>query len=140
MQESWPQASDAAEELAARFYDRLFEIEPDVHRLFASTDMAAQRQKLGDMLRSIIMVLDEPEQLVPSAAALGRRHVEYGVVDRHYDVVGEALRDALAATLGARFTPELRDAWIEAYALLASVMKRASHRPVGGAASAAAAP
>jgi hemoglobin-like flavoprotein len=126
VQESWPEAADAAEALAVRFYTRLFEIEPAAHRLFASTDMALQRQKLVDMLRSIVAVLDRPEQLVPNAAALGRRHVDYGVEERQYDAVGEALRDALAATLGDRFTPELRDAWVEAYALLASVMKRAA--------------
>jgi hemoglobin-like flavoprotein len=132
VQESWPEAADAAERLAVRFYARLFEFEPDAHHLFASTDMVVQRQKLVDMLRTIVAVLDAPEQLIPSAAALGRRHVHYGVADRQYDAVGEALRDALAETLGARFTPEVRSAWTEAYTLLASVMKRAAHRPTTG--------
>ena len=126
MQDSWPQAADAAEALAVRFYARLFEIEPAAHRLFAATDMTLQRQKLVAMLRAVVAVLDQPDELVPSAAALGRRHVDYGVDERQYDAVGEALRDALAATLGDRFTPAVREAWVEAYALLASVMKRAA--------------
>jgi nitric oxide dioxygenase len=123
--ETWP-ATDAEEDaLATRFYARLFELDPGTSALFASTDMVAQRRKLMDMLRWMLQALDTPEHLVPGTAHLARRHVQYGVVERHYDLVGEALRDALADTLGARCTPAVRDAWIEAYALLAGVMLRA---------------
>src|SRR5437879_4775435 len=127
LQQSWPDTAEAADALAARFYARLFEIDPGAQALFASVDMTAQRRKLTDMLGSIITILDAPERLVPNAAALARRHVHYGVHDAHYETVGEALRDAFAETLGDRFTPEVRDAWAEAYALLASVMKRTTH-------------
>lgn len=128
VQANWPTTAASGEELAVRFYARLFEIAPDVQPLFASTDMVAQREKLMDMLGAVVRVLDDPDRLIPDAAALGRRHTGYGARDRHYEVVGEALRDALSETLGPAFTSELRDAWMEAYALLSGVMRRAAAR------------
>ena len=127
VQESWP-AGDAAERLAERLYARLFALDPTCARLFAGADMAAQRRKVSEMLAWIVTVLDAPERLVPAAAALGRRHAAYDVTARHYALLGEAFRDALADALGARYTPEVASAWAEAYALLAGVMRRAAGR------------
>jgi hemoglobin-like flavoprotein len=127
LEASWPATDEAAEALARHFYARLFEIDPSAAALFAATDMTAQRRKLTDMLRWMVHALDMPDELVPGTAALARRHVQYGATDHHYDSVGDALRDALAETLGERFTPDVRAAWVEGYALLASVMKRTAH-------------
>jgi len=129
--DSWALASANADELATRFYAFLFEIDPAASRLFAATDMTAQRRKFTDMLAAIVRAIDEPRELVPTAAALARRHVGYGVVDRHYDTVGESLLHAIQGTIGDRFTAETRAAWLEAYALLASVMRRAAARASG---------
>ena len=131
VQDSWALAAPAADDLARHFYAHLFEIDPSAARLFAGTDMAAQRMKFTDMLAAIVRAIDEPVELVPGAASLARRHTGYGVEDRHYDSVGEALVWALAQTLGGAFTPEVRTAWVEAYALLASLMRRAAARVSG---------
>ena len=131
IQESWSLAASSVDELTIRFYARLFEIDPGAARLFAGTDMVSQRRKFADMMHAIVAAIDEPRQLVPGAAALARRHVAYGVEDRHYDSVGDAFLHALAQSLGAAFTDEVRTAWSEAYALLASVMRRAANRPSG---------
>ncbi|RWO35696.1 MAG: hemin receptor, partial [Mesorhizobium sp.] len=53
---------------------------------------------------------------------LAKRHVTYGVEERHYPIVGQALIETLAAGLGTAFTPAVREAWEAAYGLLASVM------------------
>ena len=39
--------------------------------------------------------------------------------------MGEALLTAIGTTLGADYTQEIHDAWADAYALVAAVMKRA---------------
>ncbi|MFA9474286.1 MAG: globin domain-containing protein [Filomicrobium sp.] len=41
---------------------------------------------------------------------LGRKHVDYGVKDEHYQPVGEALIFTLEKGLGGDFTPEVKDA------------------------------
>ena len=54
------------------------------------------------------------------------RHVQYGVVDEDYDVVGTALLQALSDTLGHQFTPTVEAAWVEVYGLVAGAMKAAA--------------
>jgi hemoglobin-like flavoprotein len=76
------------------------------------------------MLATIVRAIDEPDELVPASAALGRRHAGYGVEERHYESVGDALFWALGQTLGDRYTPEAHAAWHEAYALLSALMRR----------------
>ena len=46
--------------------------------------------------------------------------------DEHYDTVGAALLWTLGQGLGDGFTPEVSEAWTEAYTLLASTMKTAA--------------
>ena len=77
------------------------------------------------MLSDIVANLDQLDDLIPTVAALGRRHRDYGVRDADYDRVREALLGAIGSALGDAFTREVRSAWEEAYALMASVMKRA---------------
>jgi hemoglobin-like flavoprotein len=111
---------------AARiFYDRLFTLDPALRPLFASSDMSRQGNKLMASLGFVVGGLHKPETILPDVRALARRHVGYGVQDSHYATVGQALIETLEIGLGAAFTPQVRDAWICAYALLASVMQQA---------------
>ena len=75
------------------------------------------------MISVAVNGLSRIETLVPAIEALGRRHVGYGVRDRHYLTVGEALLWTLEQGLGKDFTPETKQAWIEAYGLLATTMQ-----------------
>jgi hemoglobin-like flavoprotein len=52
-------------------------------------------------------------------------HRRYGVRDADFDTVGEALLWALKQGLGTAFTPEVREAWATAYALVSDVMRDA---------------
>jgi hemoglobin-like flavoprotein len=122
--------SDAA---ASLFYTRLFELDPDLRSLF-KTDMAPQRRAVMAMLAAVINGLDHLDTLVPVIEDLGRCHVGYGVKDADYDTVGQALLDALQQGLGDGFTSEIREAWAEAYALLAGVMRNAAKETTRAAA------
>jgi hemoglobin-like flavoprotein len=111
-----------AQDAAALFYARLFELDPTLRALFP-TNLQRQGTLLMQMIGVAVANLDRADTLVPTVEALGRRHVDYGVQDRHYDVVGRALIDTLAQGLGSQFTPDVRDAWGAAYNLLATTMK-----------------
>ena len=128
VQASWSTVAANIDALTRQFYEHLFDIDNGATRLFAGVDMAAQREKLARSLAVVIASLDNLEQLVPHIAALGKRHVNYGIEQRHYDSVGDALLWALRDTLGSSFTTELHEAWAEAYTLVASVMQRALTR------------
>jgi len=122
---SWPAVAANADMLTVRFYERLFEIDDSAARLFAGIDMTTQRARLAQALAVVVKSLDDPDRLLPAIAALGKRHAHYGVESHHFDSVGQALLVALADSLGEEFNPDVRRAWTDAYALVASVMRRA---------------
>jgi hemoglobin-like flavoprotein len=127
VQETFATVAPIADDVAALFYRRLFEIDPSLERMFRG-DMAEQRKKLMQMLTAAVKGLTRLDQLVPVVEDLGRRHAGYGVADAHYDTVGAALLWTLEKGLGNAFTPEVRDAWATVYGVLASTMKNAAAR------------
>src|SRR3954452_16576403 len=90
VQETFATITPIADDAAALFYRRLFELDPSLQAMFRG-DMAEQRRKLMQMLTAAVKGLAHLEQLVPVVQDLGRRHAGYGVEDRHYDTVGAAL-------------------------------------------------
>lgn len=72
------------------------------------------------------MALDKLETIRPALENLGRRHVGYGVEERHYDLVGAALLWTLQEGLGDRYTAAVREAWTAAYSTLAAIMREAA--------------
>jgi hemoglobin-like flavoprotein len=126
VQESFAKVVPIAEQAAALFYRNLFDRDPALKDLFRG-DMVAQGRKLMQMIGTAVNGLDRLDGLVPVVRDLGRRHVHYGVLPQHYDTVGAALIDTLAAGLGPAFTPEVRQAWLTVYGVLATTMKNAAH-------------
>ena len=107
------------------FYDRLFEIDPSTRPLFRQTNLAEQRLKIIAALNMVVQGLDHLDQLVGSIEALGRRHIRYGVSERHYESVGLALLWMLERMLGRAWTPTAAEAWSTAYGALANAMRHA---------------
>jgi hemoglobin-like flavoprotein len=132
VQASFVSIATIADDAAVLFYQRLFELDPSLRPMFRG-DMAEQRKKLMQMITAAVKGLDRLEQLVPVVQDLGRRHVGYGVEDRHYETVGKALIWTLEAGLGRAFTPDVKDAWIAVYTLLATTMQNAAREAVAAA-------
>ena len=122
---SWRAVEPIADEAAAMFYDRLFELDPNLRLLFRHTDMSSQRTKLLTALGAVVAGLDRLDRVVPALEELGRRHAGYGVEDRHYETVGSALLWTLEQGLGEVWNADLDDAWSTAYATVSSVMRDA---------------
>lgn len=110
--------SDNAAEM---FYQHLFEMYPSLRPLF-KRDMKKQGRMLMQMIDFAVKGLDDPETILPTIQALGKRHIGYGVKEEYYDTVGKALLWTLEQGLGSDFTQEAKEAWGEAYKLLASAM------------------
>jgi hemoglobin-like flavoprotein len=118
---SFRQVAPMADQAAALFYARLFELDPELRPLFRG-DLQEQGRKLMTMLATAVAALDRLETIVPAVRALGARHAGYGVTEEHYATVGAALLWTLEKGLGAEFTPAVRDAWTSVYSLLANTM------------------
>ena len=128
VQDSFRQVAAIAETAAQLFYARLFELDPDLELLFKG-NLTEQGRKLMQMLGLAVNSLDRMEQLLPVVQSLGTRHAGYGVRDKDYDTVGQALLWTLQQGLGEAFTPDVEAAWTNVYATLASAMQSGSVTP-----------
>ena len=128
VQDSFRRVAPIAETAAQLFYARLFELDPDLELLFKG-NLSEQGRKLMQMLALAVSSLDRMEQLLPVVRSLGTRHVSYGVRDKDYDTVEQALLWTLRKGLGEAFTPDVEAAWSNVYATLASAMQSGSGTP-----------
>jgi hemoglobin-like flavoprotein len=125
VQSSFEKVAPIAPEAADIFYARLFEIAPEVRKLFPE-DLTEQKGKLMSMLTTAVTNLHQVDKIIPAVEDLGRRHVDYGVTADQYKPVGEALIYTLEKGLGDDFTPDVKDAWVATYTTVQSVMTKAA--------------
>ncbi len=125
VQESFQKVAPIADKAADIFYDRLFEVAPQVRPMFPA-EMSNQKEKLMKTLGVAIQNLHQVETVLPTIKELAVKHIDYGVKDEHYDIVGGALLYTLEKGLGDAWTSELKDAWAEVYNTVATVMKDAA--------------
>lgn len=107
---------------ADMFYERLFYMAPSLRHMFPE-DMRDQKRKLIVMLAAAVNGLENLDALAPVLMQLGARHAGYGVKDHHYKTVGEALIWTLERGLADQFTPEVEQAWVRVYLLVAATMQ-----------------
>lgn len=122
IKESFKKVQGSADAVAEAFYSRLFTIDPDLKPLFKG-DIREQGRKLMAALTVAVNNLSNPGAIVPALQEMGKRHRAYGVKDKDYDTVAAALLWTLEQGLREDFTPECKQAWTEAYTLVATVMK-----------------
>lgn len=125
VQTTWEKCVPIADQAAALFYGKLFELDPNLKPMFKS-DIKEQGKKLMQMITAAVRGLSDLNRLVPVVQDLGRRHVGYGAKDEHYATVGTALLWTLEKGLGDAFTPEVKEAWATVYGVLATTMQKAA--------------
>ena len=126
VQDSFNQVLPIADSAAGLFYNKLFILDPSLRQMFKG-DIEDQGKKLMQTLGMAVGSLTKLEALVPALENLGRNHRDYGVKDEHYQTVAEALLWTLQIGLGDAFTNEVREAWLEIYAVVAATMKNAAN-------------
>jgi hemoglobin-like flavoprotein len=125
VQSSFEKVRPIADQAAETFYQRLFEIAPHYRHLFKN-NMRKQGAMLMSTLGLAVGSLNNLEAILPAVQSLGRRHAGYGVTAEDYQPVAEAFLWTLDYYLGEAFTPKLKEAWVEAYTILAGAMIEAS--------------
>ena len=121
VRESFEIVQEYASSLTKLFYGRLFEIAPTVRGLFKPS-LDEQSGKLFEMLATAVASLDRFEELRPSLADLGRKHIAYGAMPEHYDVVRVALLWALARALEGDFDRDTKAAWDQMLRAISAAM------------------
>lgn len=125
VQESFAKVAPISETAASLFYGKLFELDPSLRPMFTG-DIEEQGRKLMRMLSIVVNNLTRLDGIIAAVKRLGEKHVGYGVKDAHYATVATALLWTLEQGLGDAFTPEVKEAWVEAYTLLSGVMMDAA--------------
>jgi len=124
-------AKSPLEATGVAFFLKIFEIAPAALGLFSFKDepdlatspkMAAHALKVMQTVDVAVKGLADLDKLVPVLQGLGKKHVPYGVIPEHYDIVGQALLATLEAGLGAEWTAAVRDAWVAIYGIIAKTM------------------
>ncbi|MGI9426513.1 MAG: globin family protein [Hyphomicrobiaceae bacterium] len=128
VKQSWQDVAPIADVAANLFYDRLFELDPSLTKLFQDSDLPAQKKALLHALSAAVAGLDAIDDLTPQLQALGHRHVAYGVVPAHYITAGNALLWTLRKGLGESWTPETEQAWTAAYLFISETMQTGAAR------------
>ena len=125
VQRSWRAVAPVGDTAAELFYGKLFSLDPGVRALFKN-DMRDQGRNLTAMMSVAVHGLARPEKILYAVEQLGRRHAAYGVQPRHYESVATALLWMLEQVLEEAYTPDVREAWTQAYTLLAKAMQDAT--------------
>lgn len=110
-----------ADQAAALFYARLFELDPRFRARFRG-DMAEQGRKLMAVIAMAVASLEQPERLIASLRELGAPHLDAGAEPEHHRTVGQALFWTVEKGLGPEFTPAVRAAWTGAYDLVSTTL------------------
>jgi hemoglobin-like flavoprotein len=111
-----------ADEFASSFYRILFDKYPQIRRLFATTDMAKQKNKLIESLQLVMVNVRDTEAFTSILKNLGKRHVQYGAVLTDYPLIGDALLQALEKHLNKDWNAEVQQTWTIAYQMIADTM------------------
>lgn len=122
VQESFRKVEPISEQAAEIFYNKLFEYDPALRSLFKG-DLKAQGKKLMTTLKVAVNGASDLNKLTPVLHDLADRHVGYGVKPQDYTPVGNALLFTLKTGLGESYSPELRQAWVDTFRLIAKTMK-----------------
>ena len=129
LEQSFEQVKPKADDFVTSFYDNLFTANPEAKPLFASTDMAKQKKMLLNSLVLVVENLRKPDVLSDALKGLGARHVKYGALPEHYPLVGNALLKTFSDYLGESWTPDVKQAWVDAYGAITTLMLEGADYP-----------
>lgn len=121
LKESWALVEEQQDRVAGYFYARMFLSHPDIRDLF-SVQMDVQRTRLLNAIVTAVQTLEDPEVFDGYLKSLGRDHRKFHVNPGHYEVVGNALIEAMRAFAGERWSIEYDQAWADAYSVIARKM------------------
>ncbi|XP_044508827.1 non-symbiotic hemoglobin 1 [Mangifera indica] len=134
---SWKSMKKDAGELGVKFFLRTFEIAPSSKKLFSflrDSDVPVEKNpKLKPHAMTVfVMTCESAVQLRKAGKVtvkestlrdLGATHLKYGVVDEHFEVTKFALLETIKEAVPDMWSPEMKNAWGEAYDQLVSAIK-----------------
>jgi CheY-like chemotaxis protein/hemoglobin-like flavoprotein len=110
------------EQLALRFYDLLLLKFPDLQIFFRSTNLSRQHARFLNGLRTLVLNLENPQELRAALVQLGERHTSYGIEIQHYPPVVDTLLQVLTELGGEGMDVKTYEAWANFLHLIRAIM------------------
>jgi len=119
-----PVLANAGVEVTNHFYQRMFKAQPELQHIFNMSNQASGKQQfaLFSAVAAYATHIDQLDQLGELVERVAHKHTSYFVQPEHYDIVGHHLIETLKELAPDTFTPDVVQAWQEAYALLANIL------------------
>ena len=127
VKETAPVVKEPGLKITLRMYEIAFESRPDLRQLFVNTWMKSpeegrkQANQLAAAVYAYASNIDELEKLSKAVEIIAKAHVNTKIIPEMYPVIGECLLAAMKDVLGGAATPEVLEAWEEAYGALAEI-------------------
>lgn len=122
-----PLVKEKGKDITQRMYEILFNERPEYRRFFENTHMKSpeeghkQAGKLAASVYAYAIHIDELDKLSSAVEHIANAHVNTRVIAEQYPMIGECLLTAMKEVLGDVATPEVMEAWTEAYNNLAQI-------------------
>lgn len=134
---SWNVMKKDAAELGLKFFLKIFEIAPTAKKMFSflkdSDVPLEQNTKLKPHAMTVFVMTCETAVQLRNAGKvtvkestlndMGATHFRVGVVDEHFEVTKFALLETIKEAVPEMWSPEMKNAWGEAYDQLVITMK-----------------
>jgi len=115
-----PVIKEHGEAITQAMYKNLFAAHPEARELFKDAE-PDQYKKLAAMVYAYAANIDNLGALSKGVEKVANIHVNVKIKPEHYPWVGVALLGAIEEVLGEGATPEIMNAWKEAFFFLAEV-------------------
>ncbi|KAF7560084.1 hypothetical protein G7046_g4073 [Stylonectria norvegica] len=119
-----PALTDHGERITTIFYRNMLRDHPELNNYFNTVNQANGRQPraLTAVILSYANNINHITELIPKMERMCQKHCSLGILPEHYAVVEKYLIAAFGEVLGSVMTPEIREAWIKAYWMLAKML------------------
>lgn len=115
-----PVIKEHGEAITTAMYKILFTNHPEAKELFKNAE-PDQYKKLAAMVYAYAANIDNLAVLGKGVEKVANIHANVDIKPEHYPWVGQALLGAIEEVLGEAATPEIMNAWKEAFFFLADV-------------------
>lgn len=124
-----PVLNEQGEKLTRHFYARMFKHNPEVAPFFNPAHQAggSQQRALAAAICAYAANIDNLEVLGEAVELIAQKHVSLTIKAEHYPIVGENLLASIKEVLGDAATPDILNAWEQAYGLLADILISREH-------------
>ncbi|WP_075292001.1 NO-inducible flavohemoprotein [Pararhizobium arenae] len=122
---SVPALAAHGSEITKRMYAKLFE-DDHIKSLFNHANQGeggSQVHALAAAILGYARNIENLSALTPVVERIAHKHIGYHILPEHYPYVATALLAAISDVLGDAATPDLLEAWGEAYWFLADILK-----------------